>query len=216
MKEYYFYLDSTPTHSYMRYLYKYPQAPFPYADLVETNRRRSRADHEYELIDTGVFDDDRYFDVFVEYAKAGPEDLLIEITAFNRGPEPATLHLLPTLWFRNIWRHADVERPVIRVAAGRAARRWRPPAGRWASTCCAARAAPSCCSSTTRPIRSAGATTARAIAARRPFFFKDGINEYVIGGREGTINPRQVGTKAAAHYTARHPAGRATRRCACA
>src|SRR5204862_6315495 len=94
-----FYLSRTSTCSYMRYLYKYPQAAFPYADLVETNQRRSRAELEYELIDTGVFDDDRYFDVFVDYAKAGAEDLLIEISAFNRGPDAATLHLLPTLWF---------------------------------------------------------------------------------------------------------------------
>ena len=103
VKEYYFYLDSTPTHSYMKYLYKYPQAAFPYADLVETNSRRNRNEMEYELLDTGVFKDDRYFDVFVEYAKAGPEDILVQITAFNRGPEAADLHLLPTLWFRNDW-----------------------------------------------------------------------------------------------------------------
>ena len=103
VKEYYFYLDSTPTHSYMKYLYKYPQAAYPYADLVETNRRRSREEMEYELLDTGVFNDDRYFDVFVEYAKAGPEDILVRITAANRGPDAAELHLLPTLWFRNDW-----------------------------------------------------------------------------------------------------------------
>src|SRR5512137_2234990 len=103
VKEYYFYLDSTPTHSYMKYLYKYPQAAFPYADLLETNRRRNRNDMEYELLDTGVFDDDRYFDVFVEYAKDGAEDILVKITAANRGPEAAELHLLPTLWFRNDW-----------------------------------------------------------------------------------------------------------------
>ena len=103
VKEYYFYLDSTPTHSYMKYLYKYPQAAFPYADLVETNRRRNRDEMEYELLDTGVFKDDRYFDIFVEYAKAGPEDILVRITAANRGPDAAELHLLPTLWFRNDW-----------------------------------------------------------------------------------------------------------------
>ncbi len=103
VKEYYFYLDSTPTHSYMKYLYKYPNAPFPYADLVQTNRHRSRQEPEYELLDTGIFDDDRYFDVFVEYAKAGPEDVLIKFSVSNRGPEPASLHLLPTLWFRNTW-----------------------------------------------------------------------------------------------------------------
>ena len=101
VKEYYFYLDSTPTHSYMKYLYKYPQAAFPYDDLVETNRRRGKQEHEYELLDTGVFDQDRYFDVFVEYAKASPRDLLIRISIHNRGPDPSRLHVLPTLWFRN-------------------------------------------------------------------------------------------------------------------
>ena len=103
VKEYYFYLDSTPTHSYMKYLYKYPQAAFPYSDLVETNKHRNRGDLEYELLDTGVFNEDRYFDVFVEYAKGAPEDLLIQISVINRGPEPAILHVLPTLWFRNTW-----------------------------------------------------------------------------------------------------------------
>ena len=103
VKEYYFYLDSTPTHSYMKYLYKYPQAAFPYTDLVQTNRRRTREEMEYELLDTGVFDDDRYFDVFVEYAKGDAEDILVRITAANRGPDAAELHLLPTLWFRNDW-----------------------------------------------------------------------------------------------------------------
>jgi hypothetical protein len=103
VKEYYFYLDSTPTHSYMKYLYKYPHAAYPYADLVETNRRRSRNEMEYELLDTDVFNDDRYFDVFVEYAKEDPEDILLRITAANRGPDACELHLLPTLWFRNDW-----------------------------------------------------------------------------------------------------------------
>jgi hypothetical protein len=103
VKECYFHLDNTPTHSWMRYLYKYPQAAFPYDDLVETNARRTRREPEYELIDTGVFDDDRYFDVFIDYAKASPEDLLVRITAYNRGPSPAMLHLLPTLWYRNRW-----------------------------------------------------------------------------------------------------------------
>ncbi len=103
VKEYYFYLDSTPTHSYMKYLYKYPQAAYPYDDLVQTNKHRSRTEPEYELIDTGVFDQNRYFDVFVEYAKDSPEDILIQITVANRGPDAAVLHVLPTLWFRNTW-----------------------------------------------------------------------------------------------------------------
>src|SRR5512140_256720 len=100
VKEYYFYLDNTPTHSYMKYLYKYPQAAFPYDQLVQTNSRRTRKEMEYELLDTGIFNEDRYFDIFTEYAKAGPEDILIKITAINRGPEASKLHLLPTLWFR--------------------------------------------------------------------------------------------------------------------
>src|SRR6516165_10352369 len=116
VKEYYFYLDSTPTHSYMKYLYKYPQQAFPYANLVDTSRSRSRTEFEYELLDTGVFDKDRYFDVFVEYAKESPDDLLIEISVYNRGPEAAELHLLPTLWFRNTWSWAaSTERPTLQV-----------------------------------------------------------------------------------------------------
>ena len=103
VKEYYFYLDSTPTHSYMKYLYKYPQSEFPYAQLVEENRRRGKNALEFELINTGIFDEDRYFDVFVEYAKGSPDDILIRIEAINRGPEAAELQLLPTLWFRNTW-----------------------------------------------------------------------------------------------------------------
>src|SRR3954453_2337677 len=103
VKEYYFYIDSTATHSYMKYLYKYPQRAFPYQDLVDTSGRRSREEFEYELLDPGIFDDDRYFDVFVEYAKQDPEDILIQVTVHNRGPEAARLHVLPTLWFRNTW-----------------------------------------------------------------------------------------------------------------
>src|SRR5574341_1415323 len=115
VKEYYFYLDSTPTHSYLKYLYKYPQAAYPYDDLVRTNRGRARQEQEYELIDTGAFDQNRYFDVFVEYAKAAPDDILVRITAHNRGPEQATLHLLPTLWFRNTWSWGgDAPRPILR------------------------------------------------------------------------------------------------------
>ena len=116
VKEYYFYLDSTPTHSYMRYLYKYPQAAYPYDQIVARNRARSRTEPEYELIDTGVFDGDRYFDVFVEFAKKSPHDVLIQITLANRGPEAAELHLLPQLWFRNTWSN-DPRSPRPRGAA---------------------------------------------------------------------------------------------------
>ena len=119
VKEYYFYLDSTPTHSYMKYLYKYPQAAFPYEQLLEENRRRTKNDPEYELLDTGVFADDRYFDVFVEYAKADVEDILIKITVANRGPESARLRLLPTIWFRNTWSWNSTEpRPNLHRVPG--------------------------------------------------------------------------------------------------
>src|SRR3954453_6507560 len=119
VKEYYFYVDSTPTHSYMKLLYKYPQVPFPYSDLVETNRRRNRHEMEYELIDTGVFNQDRYFDVFVEYAKQSSEDILIQITVANRGAEQAALHLLPTLWFRNTWSwDQNLPKPLLEEVGG--------------------------------------------------------------------------------------------------
>src|ERR671928_1963739 len=119
VKEYYFYLDSTPTHSYMKYLYKYPQREFPYGDLVETNRARGKGAPEFELIDTGVFDEDRYFDVTVEYAKADAEDILVRVSATNRGPDAAPLHLLPTLWFRNTWSWGGAEkRPELRALNG--------------------------------------------------------------------------------------------------
>jgi hypothetical protein len=120
VKEYYFYLDSTPSHSYLKYLYKYPQNAYLYNDLVETNRRRGRNDWEYELLDTGVFNEDRYFDVFVGYAKATPTDILIKISAVNRGPDPAELHLLPTLWVRNTWSWwPDQPKPCLRAAHGK-------------------------------------------------------------------------------------------------
>src|SRR5579863_2063706 len=130
VKEYYFYVDSTPTHSYMKYLYKYPQKEFPYKDLVETNQHRSREEFEYELLDTGVFDDDRYFDIFVEYAKNDPEDLLIRITVHNRGPEPAVLHLLPTLWFRNVWSWGEHQsKPFLQQTAYDAVQASHPELG---------------------------------------------------------------------------------------
>ena len=130
-KEYWFYLDSTPTHSYMKCLYKYPQRAYPYADLVTTNQARSKQDYEYELLDTGIFDDDRYFDVVVEYAKAAPDDIVMLVTAHNRGPEPATLHVLPTLWFRNTWSWgAGGAKPSL-SAAGDAVRASHAELGDW-------------------------------------------------------------------------------------
>ena len=148
----YFYLDSTPTHSYMKYLYKYPQGTFPYADLVETNARRSRTDFEYELLDTGVFDDNRYFDVFVEYAKAGPEDVLIRITVHNRGPEAARLRLLPTLWFRNTWSWGGDDRKPVATRGG--ARPHRGDTSRPGPVLAGLRRDfRNCCSPRTRPTR---------------------------------------------------------------
>ena len=160
VKEYYFYLDSTPTHSYMKYLYKYPQREYPYLDLVETNRRRSREEFEYELLDTGIFDDDRYFDVFVEYAKVAPEDILIRISVCNRGPEHAPIHVLPTLWFRNTWSWpGGGPKPVLRSVKPTKHRMihahhndpssWKL----WATTTSTARGASRCCLPRTRPTR---------------------------------------------------------------
>ncbi|HKC59505.1 MAG TPA: glucosidase, partial [Myxococcales bacterium] len=136
VKELYYYLDSTPTHSYMKFLYKYPQAEFPYAKLVEENRRRGRAGREYELLDTGVFEGDRYFDVFVEYAKADVEDLCIRIEVANRGPEPAQLDLLPTLWFRNTWSwNGEQRRPSVRAAGDAVVQADHRREGRWYLRC---------------------------------------------------------------------------------
>ena len=153
VKEYYFYLDSTPTHSYMKYLYKYPQREYPYRDLIETNRRRSREEFEYELLDSGIFNDDRYFDVFVEYAKESPEDVLIRITVHNRGPEAARLRVLPTLWFRNTWSFGDDDRKPS-LAKWDLARFGRHTMS-WASIGSIAMAARSCSSRKMRAMRSA-------------------------------------------------------------
>jgi hypothetical protein len=197
VKEYYFYLDSTPTHSYMKYLYKYPQAAYPYSDLVETNRRRSKRDFEYELIDTGVFDDDRYFDVFVEYAKAGPEDILIHVTALNRGSEPAVLHLLPTLWFRNIWfASGGPARPSLRQvsagAAGSIVAASHPELGE-RFLYVEGPAALLFTENDTNQARLAGVPNAKP-------YVKDGINDHVVHGREAAVNPEARGTKMSAHY----------------
>jgi len=194
VKEYYFYLDSTPTHSYMKYLYKYPQAAYPYNDLIETNRRRSRHQFEYELLDTGVFDKDRYFDVFVEYAKASPEHILILITACNRGPDPATLHLLPTLWFRNTWSWGKVEapRPTLRQGGPGMIAASHPGLGdRFLS--CDGPAALLFTENETNTERLFG-------TPNRTPYVKDGIDSYIVHGRREAVNPDQIGTKAAAHY----------------
>jgi len=198
VKEYYFYLDSTPTHSYMKYLYKYPHEAYPYDNLVATNKGRGRQELEYELVDTGVFDGNRYFDVFVEYAKAAAEDVLIQITVCNRGPSAATLHVLPTLWFRNTWSWGEeTTRPGLYVE--------RPtPAG----------------NVITASHRDLGmrflylqgnpellfteneTNTERLFdTPNRTPFVKDGFNSYIVQGQKDAVNPEKRGTKAAAHYS---------------
>jgi hypothetical protein len=196
VKEYYFYLDATPTHSYMKWLYKYPQRAYPYLDLVHTNRHRSRSEFEYELLDTGVFADDKYFDVGVEYAKVSPEDLFIRITVTNRGPEEAHLHVLPTMWFRNTWRewphtskpslHQVDMSPDLRVIAAS----HRELGERWLYV-------------------DGGAAllfTENETNKKRLFslpndtqYVKDGINDFVINGQRDAVNSKGFGTKAAAH-----------------
>ena len=197
VKEYYYYLDSTPTHSYMKYLYKYPQNAYPYNDLIETNRGRGRNDWEYELLDTGIFNEDRYFDVFVEYAKAAPRDILIQISLCNRGPETASLHVLPTLWFRNTWTWwPDQPKPALReeqggngvatIAASHA------ELGDWVLSC---EGNPPLLftENDTNNERIFGTTNATP-------YVKDGINNCVVADRQEAVNPNQAGTKAAAHY----------------
>jgi len=206
VKEYYFYLDSTPTHSYMKYLYKYPQAAFPYEDLVRTNKQRTRADMEYELLDTGIFDKDRYFDVFVEYAKSTPEDILIRITAHNRGPEAATLHLLPTLWFRNTWAWwPDISRPVLCQAEnthGKTVIAATHPELGTRYLYCEGDARFLFTENETNNEKLFGSTNSSR-------YVKDGINEFVVNGRTDTINPDNTGTKAAAYYRMTVEAGQA-------
>jgi hypothetical protein len=197
VKEYFYYLDSTPTHSYLKYLYKYPQAEFPYRQLVEENQRRGKGAPEFELMDTGVFSDDRYFDVFVEYAKADAEDILIRISAVNRGPEVAQLNLLPTIWFRNRWTWGDHNDPrpslgaadagpatVIEVNHFYYGRRWLH---------CEGTPELLFTENDSNNERLFGATNASP-------YVKDGINDYIVGGRFEAVNPGQVGTKAAANY----------------
>jgi len=205
VKEYYFYLDSTPTHSYMKGLYKYPQAAYPYAWLVEENGRRDRRDSEFELLDTGVFNDNRYFDVFVEYAKAGTDDILIRITAYNRGPEAAPLHLLPTLWFRNTWSwdHGAKRPNLIR---GRSAGRTAVVAAEHPDL---PRSYRLHCEGDPELLFTENETNHRrlyGVENGHPFV-KDAFHEYLVHGRKEAVNPEKTGTKAAAHYTAQVPAG---------
>ena len=196
VKEYYFYLDSTPTHSYMKYLYKYPQAEFPYGQLVDENRGRGKSQAEFELLDAGVFNDDRYFDVFVEYAKADVEDILIKITVANRGPEAANLRLLPTVWFRNIWswggrdplpelhQARSAPNPVVELNHTQSGNRWLH------------------CEGSPELLFTENETNAQRLfgAENRTPYVKDGINNYVVHGAQEAVNPEHAGTKAAAHY----------------
>jgi hypothetical protein len=197
VKEYFYYLDSTPTHSYMKYLYKYPQAAFPYTLLIEENRRRGRDQPEFDLIDTGVFHENRYFDIFVEYAKADPEDILIKITAINRGSEAARLYLLPTIWFRNRWTWGDNDDPKPKLNKAEATamaaielthlyygRRWLY------------------CEGTPELLFTENETNNQRLfaAPNSSPYVKDSINEYLVDGNKRAVNPAQMGTKAVANY----------------
>jgi hypothetical protein len=209
VKEYYFYLDSTPTHSYMKCLYKYPQAAYPYEDLLATNRSRTRNDFEYELLDTGIFNDNRYFDVFVEYAKDGPEDLLVRITAANRGPDAAELHVLPTLWFRNDWSqwiaesNRAAEKPILKqieAPSGTSAVAVEHALlGKFVLSC-----------------EGDGALLFTENETNHEWLFgeknedpyvKDGINDCVVQGKQDAVSPEKKGTKVAAHYKMNLAAG---------
>jgi hypothetical protein len=200
VKEYYFYLDSTPTHSYMKYLYKYPQRAFPYTDLMQTNAHRSRTDFEYELLDTGVFDDNRYFDIFVEYAKADAEDVLVRITVLNRGPEAARLRVLPTLWFRNTWSWGiDDRKPGLReIAKGLVEATHHELGTYWLH-----------CDGQPELLFTENESNAQRLwnQPNASPFVKDAFHSYVVSGARDAVNPGRKGTKVAAHYVLDVPAG---------
>ena len=204
VKEYYFYLDNTPTHSYMKYLYKYPQSEYPYADLVEENQRRGFEDLEYELLDTGIFNEDKYFDIFIEYAKASDEDILIKVTAHNRGDEEKPLHILPTLWFRNTWSwYKDAEKPQLKVYDKKDSysviEADNPSLGkRWLY-----------CNNPDGLLFTENETNTELLFGQTNAspYVKDGINNYVVEGNKDAVNPDNVGTKFAPHYKLSIPAG---------
>jgi hypothetical protein len=193
VKEYYFYLDSTPTHSWMQYLYKYPQAAFPYDNLVHTNRARTARQPEYELIDTGIFDANRYFDVLVTYAKASPSDILVDIRVWNRGPDRAGLHLLPTLWFRNTWSaHPEEPRPRLRQVARGLIEARHPTLGTyWLA-----------CQATPPLLFTENETDTMRLwnAPNRSQYVKNGINQFLVENQLDAINPEQFGSRVAADY----------------
>src|SRR5262249_40021957 len=198
VKEYYFYLDNTPTHAYMKYLYKYPQTAYPYGDLIETNRRRTRHEFEYELLDTGVFNEDRYFDVFVEYAKGAPEDILITITVCNRGPEDAELHVLPPLWFRNTWASwvaRPDEKPVLTRIEG------PPGTGAIVATHPTLGVYHLYCDGEVPLLFTDNETNNARLFPEFPNaspWVKDGINNYLVHHQQSAVNPAQTGTKVSA------------------
>jgi hypothetical protein len=197
VKEYYYYLDNTPTHSYMKFLYKYPQGAYPYHLLVEESRIRDRTKQEFELIDTGLFDQDRYFDVFVEYAKQTSNDILINITVYNRGPESHILHLLPTLWFRNTWLAGkDNEKPCLKVISENSEiatiAASHPTLGQMQLHC----------EGSTGLLFTENETNYRKLfgTPNNASYLKDGINDTIVLGKTGCVNPERTGTKAVAHY----------------
>lgn len=204
VKEYYFYLDSTPTHSYMKYLYKYPQAAYPYDQIVATNRQRGKSEFEFELLDTGIFNQDRYFDVFVEYAKAAPDDILIEITVVNRGPEAATLHVLPTLWFRNRWSWGgSVKKPLLERAAQTDSLTVVAATEEYLGHryfYCEGSPQLLFTENETNTERLFGVPNATP-------YVKDAVNNFVVHGNAGAVNPEQKGTKVGAQYVISVPAG---------
>ena len=191
-KEHYYYLDSTPTHSYMKMLYKYPQNEFPYSWLVTENRRRGKHDPEFELVDTGVFDDNKYFDVFIEYAKADDNDLLIRITAHNRGTAKASLHLLPQVWFRNTWSwNGDTTKPEMAQRKSGSIQLNHPELGTYFLQF-EGKASVLFCENDTN--------SGRLYNHPKPGTFKDGVNDYIINGKKDAVNEAAAGTKAAVHY----------------
>ena len=207
VKEYYFYLDSTPTHSYMKYLYKYPRAAYPYADLIETSKRRGRADMEYELLDTGIFRDDRYFNVFVEYAKQSPEDVFIQVSIINRGPETAMLSVLPTLWFRNTWTWwPGTPKPSLKQVSGLK--------GTQGVQIVAASHAELgerylYCEGDIPLLFTENETNNQRIfgTANSSPYVKDGFDNYIVHGSRDSVNPLKTGTKCAANYQVKVGAG---------
>jgi hypothetical protein len=198
VKEHYYFLDATPSHSYLKMLYKYPQRPYPYADLIAESAKRTREQPEYELIDTGIFDEDRYFDVFVEYAKAGPDDILMRVTAHNRGPEPTELHLLPTMWFRNTWAWKPSEaKPVLRTDGPGRIDIEHPKLGNYTLHIDGDAELLFCENDT---------NSRRLFGSKASGYFKDGINDYVVNSDKAACSSA-TGTKAAAYYRRTVPAG---------